>query len=86
MISLDRDKFVQTINSKWKNKNCPMCGENNWNIDKGMVSPMKISEKGGIELGGQIMPLAAVTCMNCGNVLFVNPIVIGALENRKEEN
>lgn len=85
MASLIREKFLNEINAKWKNKNCPMCSHNNWNIDGNMVAPMRLSDKGGIELGGQIMPLVALTCMHCGNVLFVNPLVIGALDTSKED-
>jgi hypothetical protein len=35
-----------------------------------------------------VMPLVAVTCMNCGNVMFVNPLVIQCVddEGEKESN
>lgn len=85
MTSVIRDKFLNEINSKWKDKNCPMCSHNNWNINWNMVTPTRLSGKGGIELGGQIMPLVALTCMHCGNVVFVNPLVIGALDTSKED-
>ena len=85
MNSLNREKLLNEINAKWTNKKCPMCNRNNWNISKNMVAPMALSDKGDIELGGQIMPLVALTCMNCGNVLFVNPLVIGAVDTSNEE-
>lgn len=85
MNSLNRDKFLNEINAKWTNKKCPMCSRNNWNVNKNMVAPMTLSDKGDIELGGQIMPLVTLTCMNCGNVLFVNPLVIGAVDTSTEE-
>ena len=76
MASLIRDKFLSEINAKWKNKNCPMCSHNNWNVDGNMVAPMRLSEKGGIELGGQkylpfaflplLCPLTAVFCAITG--------------------
>lgn len=34
-----------------------MCGDNNWNIDQNMFSPLKLGENGEIQLGGLIMPL-----------------------------
>ena len=86
MVSLIRDKFLKELNAKWENKNCPMCNHNNWNVDGNMVAHMRLSDQGGIELGGQVMPLVALTCMNCGNVLFVNPLVLGALDTSKENN
>lgn len=85
MISLNREKFVEQINAKWKTKICPMCHKNNWNMGKKLVSPMNLSEGGDIELGGSVMPLVAMTCMNCGNVLFVNPLVIDAVNKADEE-
>lgn len=81
MTELNTDKFLNEINKKWINKNCPMCGQNHWNIDKNMMSPMKLGNKGDIQLGGQIMPLVAVSCLNCGNVIFVNPLIIGAVDS-----
>lgn len=85
MYKLNKDKFLQEINAKWKNKNCPMCGSNNWNVDAHTVTVMKLDEHGGIALGGEVMPLVPLTCMGCGNVLFVNPIVIKALDTVDEE-
>ena len=85
MLKLNKEKFLNEINSKWINKNCPMCSYNQWNIDSNLVSVMKISENGGIALGGQIMPLVAVTCLNCGNVIFVNPLVNNCVDGNNEE-
>ena len=81
MNKLNNQKFLDIINQKWINKNCPMCGHNNWNFDGNIVSPMTMGDSGNIQLGGQIMPLVAMTCMHCGNVIFVNPLIIGAFEN-----
>ena len=49
MNSLNRDKFLNEINAKWTNKKCPMCSRNNWNVNKNMVAPMTLSDKGDIE-------------------------------------
>lgn len=87
MFKLNSEKFLDEINRRWTNKNCPMCSQNHWNVDANMVTAIKLSEDGGIELGGQVMPLVAVTCMNCGNVMFVNPLVIQCIDsNDAKEN
>ena len=85
MLKLNTEKLLEEINKRWTNKNCPMCSHNNWNVDVNLVTPLKIADKGGVELGGRVMPLIAVTCTNCGNVLFVNPLVIQCVENSDGE-
>ena len=32
MSNYDIAKLKELLNEKWGKKNCPMCGENNWNI------------------------------------------------------
>lgn len=85
MIKLNEQKFLDELNSKWQTKECPMCGKNNWNIDTNIVTALRVNETGGISLGGKVMPLIAITCMNCGNVLFINPLTINALNNDSKE-
>ena len=85
MITLNREKLLERINAKWKTKTCPMCQKNNWNIGKNLVSTVNLSDDGGVELGGSVMPLVPIICMNCGNVLFVNPLVIDAVNKTDEE-
>lgn len=85
MLKLNSEKFLGEINRRWTNKNCPMCSQNKWHVDTSLVTAIKLGEGGGIELGGQVMPLVAVTCMNCGNVMFVNPLVIQCLDGNDEE-
>lgn len=85
MIKLNENKFLGELNRLWKNKNCPMCSHNNWNVDKNLVTALKVSENGGIELGGNVMPLVAVTCLNCGNVIFVNPLVTQCVHEKEKE-
>lgn len=85
MIKLNDQKFLAAINDKWTSKNCPMCGNNNWNIDSNIVTALRIAENGGVSLGGNVMPLVAITCMNCGNVIFVNPLIVNALDKDNKE-
>ena len=79
MFKLNEEKFLKELNSKWSNKNCPMCSHNNWQVEKSMVTTLRVSDNGGVALGGNIMPLIAVTCVNCGNVIFVNPLVLQSI-------
>ena len=84
MFKLNQEKFLTEINTKWINKNCPMCGHNNWAISPDMATLVNLDEKWGIQLGGKIMPLVAITCSNCGNTVFVNPLVLKSLDDNME--
>ena len=85
MFKLNGEKFLQEINQKWNNKNCPMCSHNSWQVDRNTVTVLRLNENGGIQLGGQVMPLVAITCMNCGNTVFVNPLVIKTVDVDDDE-
>ena len=84
MHKLNQEKFFNEINNKWANKNCPMCSHNNWQIDPNMITALRLDEKGGIQLGGSVMPFVAVTCLHCGNVMLVNPLVLKAINTLEE--
>lgn len=84
MIKLNDKKVLDALNEKWSTKACPMCGTNNWIVDSNMVTPVLINESGAVAVGGRCMPLMAFTCKNCGNVLFINVLVHGAIDDDGE--
>lgn len=81
-MKLNREKLIETINKKWKTKTCPMCGENNWNIDSDMMAMMRVDEEKNVQLGGRMIPLVALTCNECGNTVLVNPLVIDCVDGK----
>lgn len=81
MFKLNYDRLVDVINREWTTKNCPMCGKNNWTVDHGINTMIKVDEKKDLKIGGNFFPLVAVTCLNCGNVVFINPLIIDAVED-----
>lgn len=81
MFKLDYDKLIDSINKKWTSKACPMCGQNNWTVDNEIQTIIKVGEKKDVKIGGKFFPLVTVTCLNCGNVVFINPLVIDAVED-----
>lgn len=85
MFKLNYNQLVDTINKKWTTKKCPMCGQNNWTVDDEIQTPIKVGEKKDVQIGGKFFPIVAVTCLNCGNVVFVNPLVIGAVEDTEKD-
>ena len=79
-MKVNRNKLINVINEKWRTKNCILCGANNWTIDDKVVAPLSVGKNASIELGGKIIPLVAVTCNECGNTIFLNPLVINAID------
>ena len=80
-MKVNMEKLVQAINQKWVSKNCPVCGKNNWHIGSNMVTMLNVREDKSIEIGGSITPVVAVTCNECGNTIYINPLVIGCTDD-----
>jgi ribosomal protein S27AE len=79
------EKFITHLNEKWGNKPCPMCGTSNWNVSDN-VYELREFQGGNLVLGnGPIIPIVPVTCVNCGNSIFVNALMSGAVEKPKTE-
>ncbi len=85
MFKLNKEKLLSIINEKWTTKTCPMCSCNSWIVDDSMVTPLEIGEKKDLRLGGKMMPLVPVTCTNCGNTVFVNPLIIQAVDTDSDD-
>jgi len=75
--TVDTQKLIEHLSTKWQNRGCPMCGARQWNVQ---AKPFELREfhGGGLVIGGSaIIPVIPVICGNCGNTVLVNPIVAG---------
>ena len=81
MFKYDEDKMLDHINNKWINKVCPYCGHSDWNFDSRIYTPVEVHDGYVIRMQGEnnLLPLVAVTCLNCGNTVFVNAIASGCI-------
>ena len=77
---INTQKVITHLNEKWKNRPCPMCGSNSWNVsDK--VYELREFHGGTLMLGnGPIFPVVPVSCNNCGNSVLVNAIFTGVID------
>ena len=76
MLSPEKhQKLVEHINAKWKSQACWLCGTNSWDV--AAYVGLQLSDHGGLVIGGQFLPVVAVTCKNCGNTVLVNAIIAG---------
>ncbi len=76
------EEIIEFLNKKWKNKNCPMCGNKEWNINGDTIYELREFKDGDLVLGAgtAIMPVIPVTCSNCGNTIFISPLATGLME------
>ena len=73
-FELETQKFLDHLKDKWKENPCPMCGHKNWSIS-GKIFEMREFSGGDFFLGGgPIIPIAPVTCENCGNTVMINAL------------
>lgn len=78
-------QIIEFLSSKWfGQKVCVICGLNNWNVH---AKPLQLTEfnRGALLLGGPVIPVVAVTCMNCGNTHLFNAILLGAVQREPVE-
>jgi predicted nucleic-acid-binding Zn-ribbon protein len=76
-------KVIDFLALKWQNRNCPMCGSGPWEVqDK--TFQLNEFHSGNFVVGGPLIPIIPVTCMNCGHTVLVNAIVAGALSPEAE--
>ena len=87
MAKYDKQKFVDFLNEKWKGRACPICGGGPWNVSDDVFEIRDYNNGNLVIGGGPIVPVIAVTCMNCGNTIFVNAILAGAIKrNNGDDN
>lgn len=83
--NFNRDKFIDHLNKKWKDGFfCPVCKENNWAIHDSL-SELREFNKGALSIGGPIVPIASITCNNCGYTMHFNAIKAGLIKSDQTE-
>ena len=85
-MKLNQEIFLNKINTLWKNKMCPICGNTHWGIEEGIVTPVNVDENKAINLGGKFAPLVSITCDKCGYTMFINAFKLGALDLEEKNN
>lgn len=83
MFKLNKNRFEQHLNESWGNKTCPMCHSNQWSYDDTIFTPVIVDSNKSMAVGGKFMPLVAVTCLHCGNTVFINGMVANAIDDNE---
>lgn len=70
----------QAISSRVRNYSCVLCQNTNWSLSD-QANLLSLTDNiGSITLGGNSLPLVAMTCTNCGNTHFINLAILGLLD------
>jgi len=84
MSQIDVSIVFEFLQAKWKDRPCPMCGQDSWSIQQGVFALLELHEKG-VAIGSsspspvhpaaEVVPVVPVVCKSCGNTVLVNAIV-----------
>ena len=66
--------LLDFLQAKWQNRPCPMCGGGPWQVED---TPYQLTQfqQGGFLIGAPVVPVAVITCGNCGNTVLVNALL-----------
>ena len=74
----EREQIRNAIEEKAPKFNrCPLCLNQNWDLQDGFAFPTLQDRTGGQEIGGPGLPSVVIVCDNCGNTHFLNAMVLG---------
>ena len=77
---IDKEKFVEHLNKKWKGDFvCSVCKINDWAVHD-TLSELREFNQGTILVGGPVIPIASITCNNCGFTMQFNAIKVGLIQ------
>lgn len=75
------DTFLTTLHQY----TCPLCGHDKWNADN-MVFYLGEFFLDSVRIGTPQFPVLPITCVNCGNTLFINALVAGLIDATENKN
>jgi len=75
---------INRLAKKYKPYICPLCHKGEWVIGDRVFYLGEFNENA-IVIGGQSFPVLPIVCSECGNTLFINAIVAGIVDVKKEE-
>ena len=80
----DAKKALDWVDSKWGiQKKCFVCNKDDWSLSD-TYGMLPTGGKGNVRLGSSF-PYIVLTCLDCGNSVFFNAVIIGLLPSGKEE-
>ena len=78
-MSIDGNKVVEHLRTRWHGTPCPMCTVGKWQVQESVYQLSEFKD-GALVVGGPGIPVIPVTCGNCGNTILINAIAAGILK------
>lgn len=86
----DLKDLINQLNNKWRNKNCPMCGQSSLIVDHKVYEVREFNNGSLISTAKDIsiIPIVPITCKECGYTMFINAILTKTVSrpNNNEQN
>lgn len=79
----EKASLLEQLNSKTRNVNCEVCGENNWMVADHLVTNVRFGA-GSVRMGGAVYPQVALVCSNCSFVRYHMAIPLGITGEAEE--
>ena len=81
-----KKKLISKLNSFGVPSQCPICKSGTWTVSD-TIFELREFQGGSLVIGGNqgIYPVIPLTCSNCGNTYFLNPLMLGILEPPKKK-
>jgi hypothetical protein len=86
MTNFDKEKVHQWIQEYWtRKKDCQICGSDDW-ILMDNVWELRKFERGGLVVGSSpLLPVVALMCNVCGQMVFFNAFAVRALKRGQQK-
>lgn len=80
-----QQRVLRFIEINWsKPRKCHLCHAQQWNVHS-EVYEIRSFAKGGLMMGGPVIPVVAIECIVCGNTHLLNAIKLGVVSFEDEE-
>lgn len=76
LTSKQQELFVDWVNSKAKNHQCPVCGENNWRVGEHIIHALAQEPL----QAGKVYPQVFLSCNNCAFIRYFMAKTIGLFD------
>lgn len=67
----------ETLASTITPRHCQLCGSANWLVMDDLLELRPYSDEGAFVIGGSTVPVVAIACVNCKQIVLVSAVAHG---------
>jgi hypothetical protein len=71
---------LEWLNKHWKNRACPICGDNNWTVHRYLMTPSVFTRQNALNFG-QTTPMLMISSDKCGYTFYISAIIAGVIKS-----